>query len=177
MQGGTARKPFCANTVPALGGAVVTVTTRQDAYDDALSEIRNHADDLGVWPAIWVNRSEADAHARRCASDAVDAIDAMLRDLHGIRARLVGEIRASDDATAARADALPAPQPGKEGAMTDGQRGPWTMADEPENCAPCGAHWGPGKQVRDDPDAGGAICACCGQEEPDEVPRMSDQLR
>jgi hypothetical protein len=35
----------------------------------------------------------------------MDAVDAMLRDLHGIRARLVGEIRASDDASAARADA------------------------------------------------------------------------
>ena len=82
------------------------MTTRQDAYDDALSTIRSHADDLGAWLGIWVHRSEPDAHARRCASDAVDAIDAMLRDLHAVRARLVGEIRASDDATAARADAL-----------------------------------------------------------------------
>jgi hypothetical protein len=59
-----------------------------------------------VWLGIWVNRSEPDAHARRCASDAVDAIDAMLRDLHQVRGRLVSELRAADDATAARADAL-----------------------------------------------------------------------
>jgi hypothetical protein len=36
----------------------------------------------------------------------VDAIDAALRDLHRIRQQLISEIRDSDDATAARADAL-----------------------------------------------------------------------
>ena len=41
--------------------------------------------------------------ARRCASDAVDAA---LADLHGIHARLVAEIRASDDASAARIEVL-----------------------------------------------------------------------
>jgi hypothetical protein len=92
--------------VPALGGAVVTVTTSQDAYDDALSAIRNHAEDLGGWLGIWENRSEPDAHARRCANDAVDAIDAMLRDLYKVRQQLISEIRDSDDASAARADAL-----------------------------------------------------------------------
>ena len=35
---------------------------------------------------------EPDAHARRCASDAVDVIDAALLELHGIRARLIDEI-------------------------------------------------------------------------------------
>ena len=34
------------------------------------------------------------------------AIDGMLRDLHAMRARLVSEIRGSDDATAARVDAM-----------------------------------------------------------------------
>lgn len=75
-------------------------------YDDALSSIRNGAEDLAVALAIWETRNEPDAYARRCASDAVDAIDAALRELHGVRARLVGEIRDSDDASAARADAL-----------------------------------------------------------------------
>ena len=73
------------------------------AYDDALSAIREHAEDLGVWLGIWEHRTEPDAHARRCASDAVIAIDAALSALHAIRARLTGEIRASDDARAARA--------------------------------------------------------------------------
>lgn len=36
----------------------------------------------------------------------MDAVDAMLRELNELRARLVSEIRASDDAAAARADQL-----------------------------------------------------------------------
>jgi hypothetical protein len=44
---------------------------------------------------------------RSWLSDAVDAIDAVIRELHRVRARLVGEVRASDDeATATRANAL-----------------------------------------------------------------------
>jgi len=35
----------------------------------------------------------------------VDAIDAMLRDPHNVRQQLISEIRDSDDASAARADA------------------------------------------------------------------------
>jgi hypothetical protein len=83
----------------------MTATTT-DAYDGPLSALRNHVDDLGAWLGIWVNRREPDARARRCASDAVNAIDAMLRELYLVRGRLVSEIRASDDATAARADEL-----------------------------------------------------------------------
>jgi hypothetical protein len=77
-----------------------------DPWDAALSAIRSHVDDLGVWLAIWAARTEPDAHARRCANDAMDAVDAMLAGLHGIRARLIGQIRQADDDTAARADAL-----------------------------------------------------------------------
>ena len=77
-----------------------------DADDASLSALRRHVDDLGAWLAIWEGRHEPDAHARRCASDAVDAIDAALRELHEVRSRLVGEIRDSDDDAAARADAL-----------------------------------------------------------------------
>ena len=58
---------------------------RQDAYDDALSAIRNHVDDLGAWLGIWENRKEPDAHARRCAGDAVNAMDSMLRQLYLLR--------------------------------------------------------------------------------------------
>jgi hypothetical protein len=82
------------------------MSSPQDAYDAPLSALREHVDDLGVWLAIWEARREPDAHARRCANEAADAIDAMLWDLHQIRARLVGEIRASDDASMARADEL-----------------------------------------------------------------------
>jgi hypothetical protein len=52
------------------------------------------------------SEGKPDAPARRCADDAVDAIDAALRELHEVRQRLIGEIRDSDDVTAARADAL-----------------------------------------------------------------------
>jgi hypothetical protein len=75
-------------------------------YDADLSALRNHVDDLGVWLGIWEGRTEPDARARRCANDAVDALDAMLGHLYGVRAQLVSEIRQADDATAARADEL-----------------------------------------------------------------------
>jgi hypothetical protein len=77
-------------------------------YDDALSSIRNGAEDLAVALAIWEARDDprADAHARRAASGAVDAIDAILRVLHAIRGRLITETRASDDATAVRVEKL-----------------------------------------------------------------------
>ena len=80
--------------------------TGQGDYDGPLSALRNHVEDLAVFTAIWKDRKEPDARARRCASDAVDAIDAALSGLHEVRARLVGEIRQSDDAAEARADAL-----------------------------------------------------------------------
>jgi len=82
------------------------VTGPQDAWDGALAALRDNVENLGVWIAIWEARSEPDAHARRCANDAVDAIDTMLLDLYTVRARLITETRAGDDATAIRADKL-----------------------------------------------------------------------
>jgi hypothetical protein len=66
-------------------GAVAEVTA--SPFDAPLSALRNHVDDLGVWLGIWEKRSEPDAHARRCASNAVDAIDSMLGHLYGVRAQ------------------------------------------------------------------------------------------
>ncbi len=74
--------------------------------DADLSVIRGSVDDLGVWTGIWEARREPDAFARRCASDAIDAADNLLAAAHRIRARLIGEVRQADDATAARVDAL-----------------------------------------------------------------------
>ena len=42
--------------------------------------------------------SKAQPEVRRAANTAMDEIDAMLRELHALRARLISEIRASDDA-------------------------------------------------------------------------------
>jgi hypothetical protein len=87
----------------------------QDAYDGPLSALRNNVEDLAVALAIWQARDDTkpDAHARSAANDAMDAIDGALDELHALRRSLVSEIRASDDATAARVDALLArPLPG-----------------------------------------------------------------
>jgi hypothetical protein len=77
-----------------------------DPWDADLSAVHNAVDDLGVWVAIWSARREPDAHARRCASDAIGGIDAALAALHRVRARLVAEVRQADDATEARTDEL-----------------------------------------------------------------------
>jgi hypothetical protein len=63
---------------------------------------------LDIALARWARRDDTKAEpaVRRAANDAMDAIDATLRELHAMRARLLDEMRASDDATAARADAL-----------------------------------------------------------------------
>jgi hypothetical protein len=63
---------------------------------------------LGVALAQWAARDDTkpDPDARRAANTAMTTIDAMLGRLHAVRARLVGETRASDDATAARVDAM-----------------------------------------------------------------------
>ncbi len=75
-------------------------------YDTPLSAIHGNVENLATWLAIWEHRTEPDAFARRCASDAVDALDGMLRDLYLVRGRLTAEIRQADDATAARTDTL-----------------------------------------------------------------------
>ena len=105
---------------------------RPDSFDAALSALHTHVDNLGPWLAIWEARAEPDAHAQRCASDAVDAIDAALGELHGIRARLVGEIRRADDDTAVRADALLARlRAGPPGGEREG--GPTAEPDRPNH--------------------------------------------
>ncbi|MGH3160371.1 MAG: hypothetical protein ACRDOC_00670 [Streptosporangiaceae bacterium] len=75
-------------------------------WDADLSVLHTAVDNLGPWLFIWQARHEPDAHARRCASDAIDAIDTALHHLHSIRARLITETRQADDQAAARADEL-----------------------------------------------------------------------
>lgn len=73
-----------------------------------MSGLAGLAEQAGVSLAQWADRDAAasKAAARRAANTAMDAIDAMLAELHKIRQQLVSEIRAHDDAAAARVDDL-----------------------------------------------------------------------
>jgi len=94
------------------------------AYWDVHAKLEDPTGVLAVALAQWEARPDGRPapDARRAANTAMDSIDELLAALHGIRSRLVTEIRVSDDATAARADALlsnakhashlPAPLPG-----------------------------------------------------------------
>jgi len=77
-----------------------------DPFDADWSVTRTAVENLGPWRAIWQAHREPDAFARRCASDAIDAIDTALAALHHIRAGWITEIRQADDQSAARADEL-----------------------------------------------------------------------
>ena len=93
---------------PGRRGSRCRLTGRPgpDAYDADLAAARGAVYDLGVGLTVWSYRREPDAHARRAANDALDAIDAALAALHRIRARLVTEVRRADDETAVRVDEL-----------------------------------------------------------------------
>jgi hypothetical protein len=66
---------------------------RDGGYDDAVSALRSHASQLGELLGAWQARddSKPDAHARRAASGAADAIDAAIRELHKTRQQLISE--------------------------------------------------------------------------------------
>lgn len=63
---------------------------------------------LDVNLAIWMARDDtkADASVTRAGNQVMDSIDAMLRQLHQLRARMVAERRKDQDIAAARADEL-----------------------------------------------------------------------
>lgn len=104
-------------------------------YDAPLSAIRDAVEDLAVALAIWEARKEPDAHARRAASGAIDAIDAMIKDLHAIRQQLITEIREADDATQPRR--MPCwPGGAREVSTRDPQARQLLPADEPAQAAP-----------------------------------------
>jgi hypothetical protein len=55
----------------------------------------------------WADRADvADPIARAAANDAIDGIDALVRELQELRATLSGETREYDYAAAVRVDAL-----------------------------------------------------------------------
>jgi hypothetical protein len=62
---------------------------------DPMTSLRDRTGVLGVALGQWADQGTAQdkAAARRAASAAVDAIDALLRDLYLLRGRLVQEMR------------------------------------------------------------------------------------
>jgi hypothetical protein len=75
---------------------------------DPMTVLHDQIGILGVALARWAERDDTTAQpeVRQAAYTAMDAIDAMLARLYAARSPLVTEIRQSDDATAARGDAL-----------------------------------------------------------------------
>ena len=72
---------------------------------------------LNVNLAVWMARddSKADASVVRAGNQVLDSIDAMLRQLHQLRIRMVDEYREDQDLAAARVDALLAARRAEEG--------------------------------------------------------------
>jgi hypothetical protein len=67
---------------------------------DPITSLRDQTDVLRGALEQWANRATAvdKATAKQAASTAVDAIDALLRDLYLLRGRLVQEMRHADGA-------------------------------------------------------------------------------
>jgi hypothetical protein len=65
---------------------------------DPAASLRDHTDILCAALEQWAGQATApdQATAQRAATTAVDAIDALLRDLYLLRGRLVQEIRQAD---------------------------------------------------------------------------------
>jgi hypothetical protein len=85
------------------------VETEDDARAlPAVQAISEHTATLAHTLTLWAVRDDTrpQPEVRRAANTAMDMLDAMLAEIYPLRARLVSEIRASDDATDARADAL-----------------------------------------------------------------------
>jgi hypothetical protein len=106
-----------------------------DPFDADLSAARDAVDNIGAWLTIWSYRREPDAHARRCASNAIGAADTAIAALHRIRAQLVTQVRQADDQAAARAGELLArtrgDPPGQHGHPRPGCAGVPRLAQPP----------------------------------------------
>jgi hypothetical protein len=93
-----------ATTVGTPGDTEVEAFTEGGVMSDPAASLRDRTSALGVALTQWADRGTArdKAAARRAGSTAVDAIDALLRDLFVLRGRLVREIRQADDAARPR---------------------------------------------------------------------------
>src|SRR5579875_1017781 len=101
----------------ALYNASVSRPTNPD-YAGTIADLRDHMDNLAVWLAAWAARSGdvPDDHARRCAQDAVNVIDAATMQIHALRGQLVASMRDADAGRDRRIDEL-------FGITRDGMRG------------------------------------------------------
>ena len=107
------KEPAAILTVHPGKGADVTlpwdqVPPEHRTIGDATGRLDGHLGVTGVALAQWMARDDTKAQPaiRQAANVAMGAIDAMLAELHQLRARLVTEVRESDDLAAVRADAL-----------------------------------------------------------------------
>ena len=84
------------------------MTTRPHEPYDVHARLEDPMGVLAIALGQWGTRDDTrpQPEVRRAANTAMDEIDLMLRELYAMRSRLVTEIRASDDATAARVDAM-----------------------------------------------------------------------
>ena len=84
------------------------MTTQTHEPYDVHTRLEDPMGVLAVALGQWADRDDTrpQPEVRRAANTAMDEIDRMLRELYAMRSRLVGEIRDSDDATAARVDQL-----------------------------------------------------------------------
>ena len=75
---------------------------------DVYAKLEDPMGVMSVALAQWETRDDTQPQpeVRRAANTAMDAIDTMVRELYAFRSRLVREIRDSDDAAAARVDAM-----------------------------------------------------------------------
>jgi hypothetical protein len=85
-----------------------TTIPQPPGYEAAVAAVRANIDDLSLYLAVWLSRADAclEPHARRCASDAVNAIDVIITELHGIRGHLIPEMAAADREALAHADGV-----------------------------------------------------------------------
>lgn len=112
----------------------------QPPSTNPLDPVKIGVRDLEAYLALWAARDETPA-ARPGASEAVAAIDLVLRELHELRSRLVTEIRSYDDESAARTDALLARAGAEKAEWLDAGSGAgWSPVDSrTRTCPGCGA--------------------------------------
>ena len=114
--------------------------TKVRSLADIPGRLDDHLGVLGVALATWATRddSKTQPEVTRAGHAAVEAIDAMLAELHRTRQQLVGEIREHQDAGLARVDAMFAEL--RAAKDRDGAR--WPVLDsELWTCAGCGGQF------------------------------------